>query len=139
MYKRKKARWSSLYRSIERKVEKPIHFDSDYLTRKLDLNVNIFGQEFERSANMAIRIKSGKCCGSLLYRVGAIFASIWCAFILFNESILIFDRTGSDTHYFFSQIADNFWATYFTTIFVTGGICISSFFTIFKLKFSDYI
>lgn len=54
MYRRKKARWVSLYNSIESNIEQPVHFEHEYLKRELNLNVNIFGEDFAQHACMAI-------------------------------------------------------------------------------------
>ena len=92
MYQRKKAKWLSLYHSIERKIKHPVHFDESYLTRKFDLNDSkFFESDYTSLASLNIRIKDDVCLMPLLCKVGAILCGIWCLFLLINETALIFD------------------------------------------------
>ena len=139
LYSRKKARWLSMYNLIRRNIEQPVHFDDAYLRRTLEYNVNFFGTDFAESASLVIRIKKNHVLYTMFYKISAILCTIWCVFLLLSETALIFDKSGGILHYMSKGFEQNIWVTFFMTTFIISGICISSFFTIFQLKFSDYL
>ena len=139
MYSRKKARWLSQYNLIKRSTEQPVHFDDSYLRRSLEYNVNFFGTDFAESANLVIRIRRDSALCTVLFKAAAAVSAMWCIFLLISESALIFDHSGGILRYISERFEQNIWVTFFMTAFVISGICVSSFFTIFQLKFSDYL
>jgi len=103
----------------------------------MDMSLNFFDDDVANSIRLQVQIKKKGECASLFCRVGAILAGVWCIFILISESLLIASTHGSDTYFLFQMYAQDFWLIFFTTVIITSGICISSFFTIFKIKISD--
>ena len=128
-----------MYNLIRRNIEKPVHFDDAYLRRKLEYNVNFFGSDFAESANLIVRIKKDSILSTLFCKSMAIFSALWCMFLIISETTLIFDKNGGILRFISEGLEKNIWATYLMTTFIISGICISSFFTIFQLKFSDYL
>jgi len=69
----------------------------------------------------------------------AAFSIIWCLFLLLNETALVFKNKISLIYFIETHFADDVWVTFLMTVFITSGMVATSFFTIFKLKFSDYV
>ena len=94
IYRRKKARWLSLYRNVDGMIKHPIIFEQTYLTRKIETNIDHFGDDFIQNAEMAVQIKKKHCCLRLFFQSLAVFCIMWSIFILYNETMLIFGNAG---------------------------------------------
>ena len=57
IYRRKKARWLSLFRSVDSMIRHPIIFEQSYLDRRIRTDIDFYGEEFIQNAEMAIQIK----------------------------------------------------------------------------------
>ena len=92
-----------------------------------------------RGVELAIKIKELPLCLRLMIRLGAIVSIAWSVFLLYNESMLIFENRGSVVAAIERNFSDRIWVIFVTSILILAGIVFAAFLTIFKLKFSDYL
>ena len=131
-YKRKKARWISLLNSVEQMTETPVQFTEAYLSRKIDINF-----DSEGLPELAYRLEPPKKSEIVALKLVAGFLAIWSLVLLITETTLIF----SPKNFISASLEgnrSNVWFTFTFTALVLVGVIATAFFTIFKLKFSDY-
>ena len=135
--------WQSLYRSVKQKVVHPIQCEKSYLSRRLniqrDLGNAASSEELVRKVELAIKIEERPCYLRWLIRIGAIISITWSAFLLYNETMLIFGNGGSVILYIEERFTNRIWVIFLVTVLILAGTVIAAFLTIFKLKFSDYL
>lgn len=73
-----------------------------------------------------------------LIKILSIIGAMWSILLLVTETTLIFS-TKEAVSASLNNRALNVWFTFSFTMVVMGGIVATAFFTIFKLKFSDYL
>lgn len=144
IYRRKRAMWQSLYRSVKQKVVHPIQCEKSYLSRRINIAADGLGdsassEDLIKKVELAIKIEERPCCLRWLIRLGAILSITWSVFLLYNESMLIFGNGGSVIAYIEESFADHIWVIFLVTILIQAGTVLAAFLTIFKLKFSDYL
>ena len=136
IYRRKRAMWLSLYRGVQSRIVHPIKFEQSYLTRKLNTNNN---EDDVRNLELAIKIKERYCLTRFFIRLAAIISTIWSVFLLYNETMLIFENSGSIITYIDHKMRARIWIIFVCTIMILSLTIFSGFMTIFKLQFSDYL
>jgi hypothetical protein len=131
-YKRKKARWISLLTTVEQMTETPVQFTEQYLNRKIDINFDTEGLP-----ELAFKLEPPKRSVIVSLKVIAVFLAIWSLLLLITETTLIFSPKNFVSA-FLNGNRSNVWLTFTFTTLVLVGVIATAFFTIFKLKFSDY-
>ena len=74
-----------------------------------------------------------------MIRLAAVFSIIWCVFLLFNETMLIFSNKFSIIAAIDHNMRTRIWVIFVFTIIIMALTVLSAFMTIFKLQFSDYL
>jgi hypothetical protein len=80
LYKRKKSRWISLYDKIDSLIEKPVNFEDSYLRKNIDQC---------SLENMILKPKQNQTKRVIMYRIGSLFALLFCLFVLITEATVI--------------------------------------------------
>jgi hypothetical protein len=132
-YKRKKARWVSLSNKICSLVEQPIHFTDEYLTRKIDISF-----EAEGLPALALKLKPTSRPKALAFKFFACLATLWSLLLLVTETTLLFSTKDALSALLY-KYSGNIWVIFSLTLVTLVLIIATAFFTIFKLKFSDYL
>ena len=133
LYKRKKARWLTLVDDVEALSVQPIKFSDQYLQRKIDVSF-----ESEGLPELALKLKERNATYTLFIKTLALAAALWSLALISNETALIFvPRDGVSA--ILNKSASNVWITFPFTMVVETAMISTAFFTIFKLKLSDYL
>lgn len=87
LYKRKKARWITLFNKIDSIVEKPVNYDQDYLNRSIaqattDEAINI-------KEDLVMKAIPSSMKRLVIYRIMAVFAVLFCIFVIVTEATII--------------------------------------------------
>lgn len=135
LYKRKKARWITLMNQVKSLTVQPAEFTADYLTRKVEIN---FETETGQLPTLALKLRSGICCARPLFRTIAVFAALVSLYLLGNETALMFAEADLIS-LLLERCAASVWVTFFLSCLFLGIIMGFAFFTLFKLKISDYM
>ena len=64
---------------------------------------------------------------------------IWSIFLLYNETVLIFDNRASAIGAVDAYARTRIWTIFLGAVLIMSATVFSAFLTIFKLKFSDYL
>jgi len=110
-------------------------FSSDYLTRKIEIN---FETEQGQLPTLALKIKPSICCDRAIYRTLAGIAALVSLYILGNETALMFAKADLIS-ILLERCAASIWATFVLSCSFLGILIGFAFFTLFKLKISDYL
>ena len=135
LYKRKKARWITLMNQVKSLTVQPPVFQSDYLTRKIEIN---FETETGQLPTLALKLRTGICCARAMFRTLAVFAGLVSLYILGNETALMFAKADLISM-MLERCAASIWATFLLSCVFLGVLIGFAFFTLFKLKISDYL
>ncbi len=108
----------------------PVVFTDEYLNRKIDLNF-----EAEGLPTLLLSVKSHS---TFIYRLLALITLIWSLVLLITETMLIFTPREL-VSVFLLVFETNVWYTFCYTLTVMCLVIATAFFTIFKLRFSDYL
>ena len=125
--------WLSLYRGVSKRIAHPINFEAGYLARKFDL----VGSSEE--PKLALQIEKRHCCARYSIRVAAIASVLGSVFLLYNETMLCFANHGSVIAALDREARNRLWVIFTSAVVIMSAIVFSSFLTIFKLRFSDYL
>ena len=88
---------------------------------------------------MMLKCKNESMKQKWYWRVIAILSITWTVLVLLTETTLIFNYEVTGIYALTNFFKEKIWATYIMSIVFITGIVLTSFFTIFKLKFSDYL
>ena len=103
------------------------------MTRKIDINF-----ESEGLPTLMLKLKAHSRLYYFSFKLLAVVALIWSLLLLITETTLIF--TSNEAVSYFCQLKpQNVWYTFTLTMVVMALIISTAFFTIFKLRFSDYL
>jgi hypothetical protein len=146
MYRRKKSSWFTLFDSVVKSavisdISEP-DFDrrlQDYLNHWTKTGKTAPINEVNDTEDMILEVRKEGCCRRFTGRTLAILSISWSIIVLETETTLMFDYRATLINTLVSQFHENIWATYMLTIFFVTGMVATSFFTIFKVKFSDYL
>lgn len=108
----------------------PVVFTDEYLNRKIDLNF-----EAEGLPTLLLNVKSHS---TFIYRLLALITLIWSLVLLITETMLIFTPREL-VSVLLLVFETNIWYTFCYTLTVMCLVIATAFFTIFKLRFSDYL
>jgi len=94
-----------------------------------------------KKVSIELRLKSKKVKKrwQAFYWIMAIFIAGWCVFLLANETKLIFKSHEGFLPFFQTKFSHGVWLNFFMTIIMVCAMVGSSFYTVFRLKFSDYL
>jgi len=85
-----------------------------------------------------MQLRPNSKCITISLKILACFGAIWSILLLVTETSLIFGPKEA-VSVLLNYWSQNVWKTFTFTMVVMGGVIATSFFTIFKLKFSDYL
>ena len=74
-----------------------------------------------------------------MIKSAAILSIVWSAFLLYNETALVFNNLGSAVGAVDAKARDRIWVIFLGSVVIMSLTVFSAFLTIFKLKFSDYL
>ena len=114
-------------------TEQPIIFKEEYLTRKIDINF-----ESEGLPKLALVLKPKRKIISIILKIIAVLAAVWSILLIETETTLIFSKK-EIVSVMLNRGSENVWFTFIFTTLVLLLTVSTAFFTIFKLKFSDYL
>lgn len=89
MYKRKKARWITLFDKIDKIIEKPIDYTPEYLTKEIKSNKSDAGEL--SVGELVLKPLPSSAKKLWLYRVLAVLALLFCLVVLATEATVIYD------------------------------------------------
>ena len=135
--------WQSLYRNIKKRIIHPIKCDTNYLTRRINVQDEygdaVSAEELVSKVKIKIEAEERRCIMKWLIRSGAILSIVWSVFLLYNESMLFFGNVGSVIATIEERFVNQIWVLFLATVLIMSGTVFAAFLTIFKLKFSDYL
>lgn len=111
----------------------PIEFEEDYLTRKIDI-----GFDGESLPMMSLKLKPLSKWRQNTYKTLAVVAGLWGFFLLVTETTLVFSSKDAVSRLLW-LMADNTILVFLVTFILLVLLIGTAVFTIFKLKFSDYL
>jgi hypothetical protein len=100
----------------------------------IELNGSVFND-----SDLLLKVKSESLSTKWTWRILSVMSIAWTLLVLLTETTLIFNHEVTGVYALTNFFKANIWATYLTSIVFICGITLTSFFTIFKLKFSDYL
>jgi hypothetical protein len=146
MYKRKKSSWFATFNSVIKSAMIPDISEPDfddrlqqYLNKWTRSGKNTAISEVNDTADMVLQVREEGCCRRISCRTLAILSIAWSIIVLETETTLFFDYKATLVNSLVSVFDANIWTTYILTIFFVTGMVVTGFFTVFKLKFSDYL
>jgi len=105
-------------------------FTDEYLNRKIDIN-------FEAEGLPALLLNA-KPHSTFIYRLLALITLLWSLVLLITETMLIFTPREAIS-VLLLVFETNVWYTFCYTLTMMCLVIATAFFTIFKLRFSDYL
>jgi hypothetical protein len=105
-------------------------FTDEYLNRKIDINFEAEG--------LPTLLLNAKPHSTFIYRLLALITLLWSLVLLITETMLIFTPREAIS-VLLLVFETNVWYTFCYTLTMMCLVIATAFFTIFKLRFSDYL
>lgn len=131
-----------MFSDVERSIATPVEYTKEDLNRKIDANDEAdLGDYLKGKASLLLQPLPDSRLRVVLFRLLAISGILWALLVITTETTLIAGKTGYEYTAFYqltTRNASNKFFVFITSVLFLSGMTLSSLFTIFNLKISDF-
>lgn len=138
LYKRKKARWVTLFNKVDDLIERPVVYEQEYLLR--DIRKMDFGNaDVVNLDELVLKPKTNHPKRVTFFRVLSILGFVLCGIVIVTEGTVIFNYKYTLLYWVMERHGQYKFFTFLFSITYLASLTLVCFFSIFNWRVSDYM